>query len=260
MEQNKWSTGLKCDLAPDCSYKDKITEPTVHIPLPVYLVIRQLCKDIAIEWQMFLIGTVDGNMYNVTNYFIPKQLVTASSVEDDDNLPTSWYKENNVIGTLHSHGTMAVFFSGTDDTNNQNSPVACHVVVNNADEYLACIRTTLPCGMEAFVKCGVSLEVPAEQKIVVNGVDKIKKYTYEHNFANDDQQKNQRENYYGVDSVYLGEDALGKPMWGTQEELDEIERAQSFGFRNADYKNFEPGNYYNKKKKSKGLYPWRGKE
>lgn len=274
---NKWTTGLKCDLAPACSYKDKLVEPTVHLPLPVYLVIRQLCEDITIEWQMFLIGSVDGNNYNVTSYYIPKQVVTASSVEDEDNLPVAWYKENNVIGTLHSHGNMGVFFSGTDDTNNQNSPVSCHVVVNNKDEYIACVRQTLPCGMEAFVKCGVSVEVPDKQKITVEGIEKIKKYTYANTWETDSKKgvlEKEHSNYYGPDSVYLGVDKDNKPMWGTQADLDRIEAAgyeEAYGGRGTGYPSIDEINaaadadekYWKSQqktsKKSKGkqvLYPW----
>lgn len=277
---NKWTTGLKCDVAANCSYKDKIVEPTVHLPLNVYLAIRQLCGDIKVEWQMFLIGEVDGDLYSVTSYFIPKQVVTASSVEDEDNLPVSWYKENNVIGTLHSHGNMGVFFSGTDDTNNQNSPVACHVVVNNADDYVACVRKKLPCGMEAFVKCDVSIEVPESQRTVVEGIDKIKKYTYPSTFntnqvGNGHPKSDAHTNYYGPDSVYLGIDPkTNQSMWGTQADLDRMEMeeyAAAYGPRDEGYPTLEEMNkaaeddtkYWknqqkqkNKNKGKQGLYPW----
>lgn len=205
-----WTTSNRCDLAKDCSYKEKIVEPTVFLNNELWLVIRKLCAEVKLEWQMLLSGEIDGNSYKITGYYIPKQKVTYGSAEDWDNLGMEWYKTNKIIATIHSHGAMGVFFSGTDDTNNRNSPATCHIVVNNADDYLACVRGKLPCGMEAFLKCHVDVMV---SDVVIDGFDKIEKpaHTVVDKFTTDAPVEDQLD-MWAPGSVYLGNGKWGPPQ------------------------------------------------
>jgi len=203
---SQWTTNNRCDLAKDCSYKDKLVTPTVFLDHGMWLVIRRLCNEVGVEWQMLLSGEIDVDAYKVTGYYIPKQKVSYASVEDEDKLTPAWFKENNIIATIHSHGNMNVFFSSTDDTNNKNSPATCHIVVNNKDEYVACVRKTLPCGLEAFTECKVNIMI-SDNQVAVDGLDRITKIEHTTNFAtrepyNPWKHENTRDNGYGDSSMY----------------------------------------------------------
>jgi proteasome lid subunit RPN8/RPN11 len=88
------------------------------------------------ECAVFLLGENTDDKILITDYCIPKQKVYMGYVEIEEVAPS------NVIGHLHSHGSIAPFFSDTD-LDHLNYPV--HVVIGTGTP-VAIVRTELSCG------------------------------------------------------------------------------------------------------------------
>lgn len=160
-----WSTGEKHNCASACSWAEEHQQDsslTILISRPVEAAIMTLCKKIKDEWQMLLLGEeVEGGLL-ITDYYIPKQQVTAASVKNLDCIDAAFIRDRGVVATIHSHSNMAVFFSSTDDEYTNNSLIKNHIVVNNRYETTAVMRRALPCGMVKFVKAKVDFESTPE--------------------------------------------------------------------------------------------------
>ncbi len=174
MESKKeWKVEGPCyEHAKDCTYVDlhEFGETTIYISPEVYSVINKLCKDIKKEWQMLLTGTQDNNDIAVTGYWIPKQRVGETFVFNLDIITPEIVAEKGIIGGIHSHGTMAVHFSPTDDEKTNNTCIKHHIVCNNRGEFEAKSRFDLPCGLYKFQKANVLICLP-QQEII--GLDNI---------------------------------------------------------------------------------------
>lgn len=154
-----WNTGKEHECSTACSWSDKNKkEFNVIISREVFSVIRKLCKDVKVEWQILLCGTEAGDGLIVDNYYIPKQEVTGGSVKNLDCIDAEFIRLHNVVATMHSHSNMGVFFSTVDMQFTNNSLIKTHLVVNNKLEYIAATRVELPCGMVKFIDAGVLFE------------------------------------------------------------------------------------------------------
>jgi proteasome lid subunit RPN8/RPN11 len=95
------------------------------------------------EWIALLIGgleEVNGKpTYMIKDFYFPPQTASGAHVD----VPVEVRPKAGVIGAIHSHVGMAVFFSGTD-TAHSNWPV--EVVINRKREYKAVARHKLKCG------------------------------------------------------------------------------------------------------------------
>ena len=79
---------------------------------------------------------------------------------------------------MHSHCTMAVFFSATDHTyTNLSSQLQWHIVTNNKGEFNAVYKITLPCGKVTLEEVKVNILTP---DIELKGLENITEmqYTY----------------------------------------------------------------------------------
>lgn len=95
------------------------------------------------EWIALLIGgleVVEGKpTYVIKDFYFPPQTASGAHVD----VPVEVRPKAGVIGAIHSHVNMAVFFSGTDIAHS-NWPV--EVVINRRKEYKAVARHQLKCG------------------------------------------------------------------------------------------------------------------
>lgn len=173
---NKWEVDA-IDLAEECSFCDDQTRLFLISPV-VLSTIRVLCKEIKKEWQILLKGEETKDGIYVTGYYIPKQEVTASTVTNNDDIDADFCKKHSIIGTCHSHSSMGVYFSNTDDEHTNMSFLKHHIVTNNDGKFKAISRVELPCGMTKFVDAIVQMEVPNVEKKDVEGIDNIEEKTY----------------------------------------------------------------------------------
>lgn len=174
----KWDTGTKATdkQATSCSFSCETEKATIKIAWDVYTVMKQLCVHIKDEWQILLIGEVDGPVVDVTDYIIPKQEVTGSSVKNLDCIDKQFIEENKVVAICHSHSNMGVFFSSTDvDTNLQS--IKYHIVYNNEGNVKACHQIVLPCGMVQLRDADVELMLKDSG---IKNLENITKITYGH--------------------------------------------------------------------------------
>lgn len=168
-----WSLPDSCyKEAEDCSYQKlhEFPKVTIYINDEVRNVIRYLCATVKVEWQMLLLGTVSDNMVTVTGYWIPKQVVTGSSVRNDDVINASVIAEKGIVAGIHSHSNMGVFFSPTDKEATNKSLIRYNVVTNNRGEYEAISRHDLPCGLYKFQEADVMFLIPEQ---TVAGLENI---------------------------------------------------------------------------------------
>ena len=167
---NKWTTKpYQCASA--CSFQDaKKDKFEILITDPVNKVIKSLCSKVKVEWQLLLIGEGDQEGIIITDYYVPKQEVTGSTVKNLDCIDAEAVKNMGIVATLHSHANMNVFFSSVDDESTNNSFIKTHLVVNNKFEFVACNRVDLPCGMVKFNSADVLLE---ESDVEIKGFDAI---------------------------------------------------------------------------------------
>lgn len=167
-----WNTGdapkvcTNCDFLPTTDRGKYIMEHTV------WKALMGLCGKLQVEWQAMLTGEVSAEgVLHITGYWIPKQEVTGSSVRNLDIIDDVVIAEKKIIAGVHSHGTMACFFSSTDVEDTNMSLVKHNIVVNNKGEYKAQSRVELPCGMAKFKEVELALTGAPEVDIV--GLDNI---------------------------------------------------------------------------------------
>ncbi len=165
-----WEIRDKCkvviDKCPELSDEGKCVVLSCEV---LGKVITLLNKYPELEWGAYMVGEEKEDMYLVTDIVLMKQEVTGSTVEFiEDNFP------ENCIGWIHSHNSMEVFLSKTDE----NTAVMYNVtvVVNNKLEFACKVREQLPCGRIALVPSSVKIqgaEIDTSNIIEKNIVERI---------------------------------------------------------------------------------------
>ncbi len=129
------------------------------MPDEVLAQIKHLCKEIAaVEWSGILFYKVDGDITNPDEMVITMKDIylmhkgTQSYTEYEFGIDVIEHMENNpelqdcLLGHIHSHNNMSVFFSGTDmselEDNSPNHNFYFSFIVNNRMEF---------CGKVAFM-------------------------------------------------------------------------------------------------------------
>lgn len=145
----------------------------VIIPADLYAKIRQLCKTInTVEWSGPLFYKVDGDLSDIPNMtvtcldILPLDKGSSAYTEytmDGDVLAymldeiTETPFEDIKIGHCHSHNSMAVFFSGTDQSelhdNAPNHNVYLSLIVNNKGDYDCRLAYIGEAGTTTTVEC-----------------------------------------------------------------------------------------------------------
>lgn len=170
--QSAWNTGeAPAKECTECSFSKERGGYAIRIHPDVFGAIFRLCETVKEEWQMLLSGGVQENLVFINGYYIPKQQVTASSVKNLEAIDKEFIDENSIVATIHSHSTMGVFFSATDDEFTNMSFIQHHIVVNNKGDFVAKSRIDLPCGMMKFVPAKVETLIPTSTPLI--GEDKI---------------------------------------------------------------------------------------
>lgn len=129
-----------------------------------------------IEWFSYLLGEQKEDAYIVNDIYIPKQTVTATSV---DNIDAPEFNKLPIIGALHSHHGMGNGFSGTDHAYvNGNHNIS---LVISKDGIAGQARWQAPCGALKIVnaKAKPLMEVDFDKDgFLKNETEKIEKKTY----------------------------------------------------------------------------------
>lgn len=162
---NNWDTGDCHEVAKDCSWAEQYEGSTIFLTPEVQSVIRKMCKEIKVEWQMLLTGKETKDGVFVTGYWIPKQEVTGATVKNLECVDKQVIDEKGIVCTIHSHSNMGVFFSGVDEEFTNNSLIKNHIVVNNHGKMKACMRYELPCKMTKFFDASVQVTTPVIDKV-----------------------------------------------------------------------------------------------
>lgn len=175
--RENWDTGTAKDKAYACSFTDDI-KTRFEIAPEVLGAVRHLCETIKVEWQMLLTGyeVDDGKIVVIDGYWIPKQEVGYASVKNLECVDPKVIADTQTVAGIHSHGNMAVFMSGTDETETNMSLIRHNIVTNNKGDFKAVTRIDLPCGMVRFVE-GTIVPFSANVGDVV-GIENITKTEY----------------------------------------------------------------------------------
>lgn len=171
-----WDTGDEVREAKDCSFCPGKDGFNISIDQPVMAAIFGLCETIKDEWQMFLKGSVVDRLVLIDGYYVPKQEVTGASVKNLDVVDQEFIAREHIVATIHSHSSMGVFFSATDDEFTNMSFIKHHIVVNNNHSFVAKSRVDLPCGMVKFMNSTV--HVTTVPTVAVVGIEKIGRKSY----------------------------------------------------------------------------------
>lgn len=178
-----------------------------------------------IEWFSYLLGrkpSKDDERTVVDDIYIPKQTVTATSVDEID---APDFNKLPIIGALHSHHGMGNGFSGTDHAYvNGNHNIS---LVISKDGVAGQVRWQTPCGALKIVDAKVKplMEVDFDKdEFLKSETKKIgkKSYTYtpptgsQGNFVETDPH-----NYYGGGRVFP---ALNQQEQDLVNELDDIDK------------------------------------
>lgn len=128
--------------------------PVVEVPTEMYREWHDLAKASNAEWIAHLVGEkLDDGSYRIKSYHFPPQIGSGGFVD----VPADYTPKRGVIGAVHSHVNMAVFFSETD-IQHSNWPV--EIVVNRKAEYKAMVRWKMACGCwsKSYTKIKLALE------------------------------------------------------------------------------------------------------
>lgn len=133
----------------------KTSNYTLHIPTDVHNKIKQLCTDISeVEWSGVLFYTHTGSFEDNDLVLTCKDILlmdigSHAYTEYDFNEDVATYYAENIealswsVGLIHSHNSMAVFFSGTDmSTMHEYGSKFNHflsLIVNNAGDRTAMV-------------------------------------------------------------------------------------------------------------------------
>lgn len=127
--------------------------PIVEVPIDLYRAWTELAADFATEWMAYLIGSMDATTGRgaITEMYFPPQSASGAHVEMPDE---AFRVRPGTIGAVHSHNTMAAFFSQTD-RDHANWPI--EIVINAKGESLMSMRTKLECGRHSRIDGKVML-------------------------------------------------------------------------------------------------------
>jgi hypothetical protein len=184
--QNKWIADTKRCFIDECAHTKDTTGMQITIDYDTWRVLCALTTQIKSEWQAFLTGRADISEIYVTGYWIPKQRVTNSTVENIDEITEAIVQEKNIVASIHSHADMGVFHSSVDmESTCRSAWVKHHITINNKLETVAKSQAVLPCGRISFVDSKVVV-VGAPQEICVTGIENIEKKTAFYNWETAD--------------------------------------------------------------------------
>lgn len=148
-----------------------------------YESIRSYCALLPnIEWCAGLKGIKKENGdYEISDLIFPEQEGAAAHIEVSDNGARELHQEKEIIGWLHSHNTMAAFFSGEDLENASDFQIS--VTVNNDLDTASKVRIQLSCGRTTLVDAEAVFmveeeEIKDEYKEIVTAKFKERQYSY----------------------------------------------------------------------------------
>jgi hypothetical protein len=181
---SQWNTDTKNTCFIDsCACSKEASKPKIVLEYDVWRVMVHLTKEVKSEWQAFLTGVEDAEGVRVTGYWIPKQKVTASTVENLDVIDASVVAGRAIVCSIHSHADMAVFHSTVDmESTCKSAWVRHHITINNKLEIASKSQYALPCSKIGFVDSEV-LVAGMPQEPVVEGMANIEKQTYSNNWT-----------------------------------------------------------------------------
>lgn len=171
-----WNTGDAPQVCTNCSYLPDTKKGVIEIAYPVWRVLKALCDIKKIEWQALLSGRIEADdVVVIDGYYIPLQEVSSATVKNLDVIDDEFIAHHNIVAGVHSHGDMAVFFSGTDVEHTNMSLIKHNIVINNKRDYKAQSRVELPCGLVKFIES--DLFITDEPNVEIIGIENIKKAT-----------------------------------------------------------------------------------
>jgi hypothetical protein len=143
---------VKLDTVSDCGKAPESIEVSIA-PLVKVKIERLMERFENIEWLAYLVG----ENTNITDIYIPKQKVSAGSVDDIDS---SVCNRLPIIGVIHSHHGMGNGFSGTDNNwINQNNDISLCISKEGINGQM---RWKTPCGSLKIVKAVVRLKIDVD--------------------------------------------------------------------------------------------------
>lgn len=160
----------------------KVQEFTVEIEDVAFERMMNIAKKVSDEYHtevaFFLLAMKD-NPFKIIDILIPeKQKLTGASAVTDDGDGNSlyeklfkdiWLEENGrvLIGTGHSHGTMGVFFSGTDDSDLKSK---YHIPVNVGLPFIDIVVNA-----KRQINCRVVVRTECDDFVLCNDVEILEK-------------------------------------------------------------------------------------
>ena len=166
----------RSNVAKECSYAED-EKFTIYFPQNIWDVMKKLTREVKLEWQVLLGGTIDEEKQTVLihSYYIPDQEVTAASVKNNECNDKEFMETHQIVCGLHSHSNMGCSFSSIDEQTNLNIPF--NVVINNKLQYIAGHYHLLPCGKKYFQSCEIII-LSDKKEVEVEGMEKIKERKY----------------------------------------------------------------------------------
>lgn len=132
-----------------------------------YRQIKSLCRKLPkLEWLAGLVGSEKGKdekYWYIEEIKIFEQKVGGATVELTSKGNEDIAKTTKIIGWIHSHNNMDVFFSNTDEDTAKASGIS--LTTNNKIEFFGRFRRELPCGHLALVEIEMELEAEEDEEI-----------------------------------------------------------------------------------------------
>lgn len=140
VDETVFDSGL--EVHDDCPYRKAKIIVSPKVWRAIIQLIARFRDD---EWILDLYGKRDddNNEIRVEDFRIPRQEVSGATCERKEN-PEPRIGDNEFLGMIHSHNTMAASFSGEDKKTALNYGMLG--VVNNKLDCKFLIRKTMPCG------------------------------------------------------------------------------------------------------------------
>jgi proteasome lid subunit RPN8/RPN11 len=128
-----------------CPHYSSIKRSVITLEKEVVAIIQGLLdKFPEHEWGAFLIGKETSEGYAISSLNIPKQKVTPTFVDlENEDYP------KDSVGWIHSHNKMSTHLSTTDESTALIHKVS--LVVNNKMEFSGVVKHTLPCGTKTLL-------------------------------------------------------------------------------------------------------------
>lgn len=165
---------VEIDEVKECGKHDKDSLEPLVFTSEVYGKIRGLmAKFPSSEWLAFL--KEENGL--IVDLMVPKQKVSAGSVDVDPSDPLASDMTNGVI---HSHNTMGAFFSGTDDSYLNNTYAFSIVVAKKGRklEFKGVRKITLPCGSLFIPEVDIQLAAAENTAFLESVLPNIEEKTF----------------------------------------------------------------------------------